>query len=423
MVDIAPRQKPGRQGDGRRRSGLADWFHAPTTSYYLIIGSTVALTVFGLVMVLSSSSVDSYDGGQGSSYSVFDRQAIFAAVGVVLMIVASHVPLSVWKKMSWGLIALAVVAQLLPFVPGVGISENGNNAWIHIGSFTAQPSEAGKVALVLWLGVVLGAKHKLLGQWRHVFIPVVPVVAILLGLILLSGDLGTGMIFMVLVLGALYAAGVPLRMFGVAGIGLAIIAGAMLVSSPNRMARATNWLSGGGTSDPLGGSYQSTHGLWALASGGFWGEGLGASRQKWDYLPEAHNDFIYAIIGEELGLPGTIGLLIVFALLAIGLLRVIKRTPDMCVKIVTSGVFAWILGQAILNIAVVLGLLPVVGVPLPLVSSGGSAVLTTLLGLGIVLSFARNEPGAAAAMSRRNKRIRGSLAVLARPRTNGRNGR
>ncbi|HZI96554.1 MAG TPA: FtsW/RodA/SpoVE family cell cycle protein, partial [Actinomycetales bacterium] len=173
----------------------------------------------------------------------------------------------------------------------------------------------------------------------------------------------------------------------------------------------TTWL-GGDCTDFHGACWQSTHGEWALASGGWWGLGLGASKEKWSWLPEAHNDFIYAIIGEELGLPGTVVVVLLFVAIGIGCSRVVRRHDDLFVKIATAGVMAWVLGQAMINIAVVLGLLPVIGLPLPLVSSGGSALISTMVALGMVLSFARAEPGAADALSARAGVVRASLPVV-----------
>ncbi|WGW13311.1 putative lipid II flippase FtsW [Saxibacter everestensis] len=414
--------KNGKQHDGdgpeKSRPAAQLWrlLDSPAASYYLILGSTIALTLLGLVMVLSASSVEAYDGGKGSSFSVFLRQAAFAAAGIPLMFIASRVPLWFWKKIAWGLLIVGLLVQLLPFTP-LGAESHGNKSWIRIGSFQAQPAEAGKLALVLWLGVVLAAKQKLLGQWKHVAIPIVPVVGLMLMFVLLGDDLGTGLIFMILVLGALFVAGVPLRMFGVAGVGLALVAVLLAISSPNRMARISSLFGGNSaTSDYSGQDWQSTHGMWALASGGWWGVGLGASREKWQWLPEAHNDFIYAIIGEELGLPGTLGVLVLFMILGLALLRVVRRSTDLMVKVTTGAVFAWIIAQAVINIGVVLSLFPVIGVPLPLVSYGGSALLTTLAALGIVLSFARAEAGASAAMAQQAHQVRRSLAVLGRRR-------
>jgi cell division protein FtsW len=186
----------------------------------------------------------------------------------------------------------------------------------------------------------------------------------------------------------------------------------LIVTQAHRMGRLRTWLSGAECTDIYGACLQTLHSQWALATGGWWGVGLGASRQKWSWLPEAHNDFIFAIIGEELGLAGTLAVLALFALLGFGLFRLVLASDDMFVKVATGGVLVWILGQAVVNVGAVIGTLPVIGVPLPLVSSGGSALMTTLIALGMVLGFARRVPGAPEALASRPGVVRRSLAVL-----------
>ncbi len=396
-------------GVGRRvTERLAVW-ETPTTSYYLLLGATLVLVVIGLVMVLSSSSVDSIADG-GSPFAVFGKQAMYAAVGVPLMLGCSRIPVAVWKRLAWPLVGLAVVAQLLVFTP-LGFGAGGNMNWVRLGPVTAQPSEAAKLALVVWCATILAAKSSLLHRWQHVLVPIGPVAGLVLALVLAGRDLGTALVIMMLVGVMLFVGGVSGRLFALALVAGAALAGMLVLSSKNRMARVETWL-GGAECDQLGACWQSTHGTWALASGGWWGLGLGASREKWSWLPEAHNDFIYAIIGEELGLPGTLAILVLFAVVAVAGLRVILRSDDLFVKIAVAGVLAWVIGQALVNVAVVIGLLPVIGVPLPLVSSGGSALLTTLAALGMVLSFARSEPGARDALAARAGVVRRSLAVV-----------
>ena len=387
---------------------LAGW-DTPATSYYLLLGATGLLVVLGLVMVLSSSSVTAMADG-GSPFSVAARQAVFAAIGLPLMFAASRVRIATWKRLAWPVLGLAVVGQLLVFT-ALGKNVNGNTNWIEVAGFTAQPSEASKWALVLWCAAVLARKAPLIDRWQHAIIPVAPFAGLVIGLVLLGHDLGTAVIMMLLVGVMAFVAGAPVRLFVVGLLGAAAVAVAMVTSSPNRMDRVQTWLSGECV-DAYGSCWQSTHGTWALASGGWWGLGLGASRQKWSWLPEAHNDFIYAIIGEELGLPGTLVVLLLFVALAVACVRVVCRHDDPFVKIATAGVMAWVVGQALANVAVVLGLVPVVGVPLPLVSSGGSALIATLLALGMVMSFARAEPGAGDALTARAAVVRRSLAVV-----------
>lgn len=387
---------------------VARW-ETPATSYYLLLGATLALVVVGLVMVLSSSSVESI-ALSGSAFSVFWRQAVFAVVGLVVLWFASRRSIAFWKRVAWPLVIGAVVFQLLVFTP-LGVPVKGNLNWIEVAGVRAQPSEAAKVALVVWCAAVLARKAPLLHLWQHVVVPVGLVAGLVLGLVLLGHDLGTAAVMMIVVAAMLVVAGVRMRLLALAGLAGAAVAAVLVLSSRNRMERVGTWLSGE-CADKFGTCWQSTHGTWALASGGWWGVGLGASREKWSWLPEAHNDFIYAIIGEELGLPGTLVVLFLLGVVAVAGLRVILRHDDVFVKVATTGVLAWVVGQGLVNIAVVLGLLPVIGVPLPLVSSGGSALITTLAALGVVLSFARREPGADDALAARAALVRRSLAVV-----------
>jgi cell division protein FtsW len=371
------------------------------------------LLLLGLVMVLSSSTIASLQAGH-SPYTMFVDQAKFALIGVPLLLVAARLPVTVYRAMAWPALGGAVALQMLTFT-GLAHAKNGNTNWITIPGInqSVQPSEFIKLALVIWLAAVLSAKGPLLREWQHVLVPAVIVAAGVVGLVLVGRDLGTVLILVALVAGALYVAGIPMWMFSIAGGVVAAGVAVLALESQNRMSRIAALFSSG-TCDVSDECFQTQHGLWALGSGGVGGVGLGASREKWLYLPEAHNDYIFAIIGEELGLLGTLLVLVLFAALAIGLLRVIKRHPDPFVKIATGAVAAWILSQAIINIGVVIGVFPVIGVPLPLLSAGGSALITTLAALGIVLAFARTEPGASEGLHARRGALRRTLAVLPR---------
>lgn len=396
----------------RPGSVLGQW-NSAVTSYYVLIGAAALLLVIGLVMVLSSSSVESLDEN-GSAYGVFLDQAKFALLGVPILLVLSRMPVRYFQRFAWPVLGAAIVFQLLVFVPGLGATTGGNQNWVRIGGITAQPSEAIKLALAVWLGAVLARKLPLLQQWRHALIPAVPVAGLALGVILAGHDLGTAMVIILLVAGALFVAGVPLRMFGFAGLLAAGLTAALTVTSDNRKDRIFSWLSS--ECDVQTACYQTLHGGYGLASGGLGGLGLGESREKWSYLPAAHNDFIFAILGEELGLIGTLLVLALFGLLAFAMIRIIRRHKDPFVQITTGAILCWIIGQAIVNIAVVIGLAPVIGVPLPLVSAGGSALIMTMAALGVLIAFARSEPGAAEALAARPSVVRRSLAVIGRSR-------
>ncbi len=398
------------RGAGRGSVWLAR-LESPLAAYYLVLGSVIALVAIGLVMVLSSSNIFALRGPAESSYAIFSKQAIFAAIGLPLAWVASRTPIVVWKRLAWP--ALAVSAVSLLAVAAIGNAVNGNKNWIAIGPVTLQPSEAAKLALVVWAAAVLSRKHTLLSRISHVLVPVVPGAVLLIGLVMLGHDLGTSLVLIGITAGLLFTAGAPLRVFVVGGGVIGGLVAMAVMTSPNRMQRLGAW-SGSGTCDPTGSCWQPTHGLWGLATGGWWGVGLGAGREKWLWLPEAHNDYIFATIGEELGLAGTLAVLVLFAALGVGLFRLAIASEDLFVTIATGGVLAWVLGQAIINIGTVIGLLPVIGLPLPLVSSGGSALVMTLVALGMVLGFARQVPGAPEALAARPKMVQRSFAVLPR---------
>lgn len=396
----------------RRRSILGSW-DTPVTSYYLILGLTVLLVVFGLAMVLSASSVRSI-AREGNAYAIFLGQAVYAVLGIIALTVTASLRPVVYRRLAWVVLVASLGLQALIFVPSLSVSALGNTNWIKVPgtTFTIQPSEIVKLALALWLAAVLARKGGLLRHWGHVLVPAVPVAGVAILLVLSGHDLGTALILMLIVAGALWVAGVPLRMFALGGTAMAVGVTAMIVfqNNKNRLGRIDAWLGRDcGVTDAC---YQTKHGLWALGTGGWTGVGLGAGREKWHYLPEAHNDFIFAVVGEELGLQGTILMLLLFGALAWAMSRIVVRHPDPFVKIATGAIMCWIIGQALVNIGVVIGALPVIGIPLPLVSAGGSALIMTMAAMGVVLSFARDEPGAREAFAARTSVVRRSLAIV-----------
>ncbi|MFP3398261.1 putative lipid II flippase FtsW [Brevibacterium sp. H602] len=389
----------------------------PLTTYFLILASVVLLTGLGLVMVLSASSITSYDGGAGSSFAYFNKQAMFAGVGLVLMYIASRMPLQFWKRIAWFALIGGLLMQAAVFVPGLGKETKGNANWIGFGGFQIQPSEFLKVALAVWLGFILAQKAGKMTTFGHAMIPVVPGVLGAAGLVVAGNDLGTGLVIMAMAVVCLFVGGFPAKYFILLAGVLAAAVTFFVLSSQNRLDRIQAMLTGHAdqsAADTMGQAWQSNHGLFSLASGGWLGVGLGASREKWSWLPEAHNDFIFAIIGEELGLVGTLVVILIFAVLGFAMVRVVMRSNSLMVQVATAGFFALIIGQAGINIGVVTGLLPVIGLPLPFVSYGGSSIIASLLAVGVVLSFARTEPGAEAAIAANRDRLRSSLAVLAR---------
>jgi cell division protein FtsW len=394
----------------RRQLPWVARLESPVATYYALLGATILLLVIGLVMVLSASSVTSYQDS-GSSFTVFKSQLIFAIAGLGPMFLASRLPIRVWQRLAWPAVLAAIALQGMVFSP-FGVSVNGNRNWLAFAGQRLQPSEAAKIALVLWAATVLSRKQSSLSRWSHVVVPVIfPVGIVVIGLVLAGHDLGTGLVLLLVLAAVLFSAGAPARMFITAAGAMAALALVLARSSPSRMARIHAWLSGN-CPDQWGTCFQSIHGKYALADGGWWGVGLGASREKWSWLPEAHNDFIFAIIGEELGLVGALVVLALFAVLAWACYRLVVHTDDPFVRIATGGIMVWILGQALINVGAVIGMLPVIGVPLPLVSSGGTALLTTMFGLGILLSFARQQPECRAALAGRPSLLRRSLVVI-----------
>ncbi|MBU6534116.1 putative lipid II flippase FtsW [Streptomyces sp. NPDC057245] len=377
----------------------------PLTAYYLICGGSALITVLGLVMVYSASQITALQLSLSGSY-FFRKQALAALIGAALLVVAMRMPVKLHRALAYPILAGAVFLMVLVQVPGIGVAVNGNQNWIALGgSFQIQPSEFGKLALVLWGADLLARKQdkKLLAQWKHMLVPLVPAAFMLLGLIMIGGDMGTAIILTAILFGLLWLAGAPTRMF--AGVlSIALLLGFILIkTSENRMARL-NCL---GATDPGPGDscWQAVHGIYALASGGLFGSGLGASVEKWGQLPEAHTDFIFAVTGEELGLAGTLSVLALFAALGYAGIRVAGRTEDPFVRYAAGGVTTWITAQAVINIGAVLGLLPIAGVPLPLFSYGGSALLPTMFAIGLLIAFARDEPGARAALALRQPRF------------------
>jgi cell division protein FtsW len=384
------------------RASLRALFARPLTPYYLVLGATCLLTVMGLVMVLSASSIIAYVE-DGSSFAIAQKQALWLVIGLPLLFLASRTSSRTMRLLALPALAVVLVALVLVLVPGIGISVNGNQNWIAVGStFRIQPSEAAKLVLIVWGADLLTRKQKLLGQWKHLLVPFVPVSGLIIALVLLGGDLGTALILIAIVAGLLFLIGAPARLFvGLAGV-VAVIVAYMTLDRQARLSRLQDWLHP--FNDYQGGGWQAAHGLFALASGGWWGVGLGASREKWPgALPEAHTDFILAVIGEELGLVGSITVLLLFATLILGGIRIALLTRDPFVRLASGGIVVWLSVQTIVNVGAVVGLLPITGVPLPLVSYGGSALLPTLVALGMLLAFARDLPGAKSALRARRR--------------------
>jgi cell division protein FtsW len=380
-----------------RLATLKELLDKPLTTYYLIIGCSALLLALGLMMVLSASSIEAMQV-TGNPFTWFIRQSMSAAVSLLIMWVCTRLPYKFFRWAGYPLMALSIIALVL--VLFVGSSELGAQRWIYVGPFTFQPSEPAKLGLALW-GADLLARRARAGriEWRHMLIPLMPGTVILAVLVMLGRDLGTTLVLLMIFLSLLWVVGAPVKLFG--GIlSLAVLAAIIMIRvEPYRMARIGSFLDP--WADAQGAGYQAVQGQIAMGSGGWFGLGLGSSRQKWDWLPHGESDFIFAILGEELGLMGTLMVVALFGLLGYAGLRVASRVNDAFVRLVSAAIVAWIAGQGVVNMGAVLGVLPITGIPLPLVSYGGSALVPTLAALGMLLSFAKREPGAREALAAR----------------------
>ncbi|HEY6313319.1 MAG TPA: putative lipid II flippase FtsW [Streptosporangiaceae bacterium] len=393
----------GLPGLGSVRDRIGLWralVDRPLTSYYLVLGITTLLLGLGLVMVQSTASVADLSAGL-SPYSDFKKQLLGAAIGLPLMWVAARSSPRLFRAFAYPLLAVAVVGLGLTLIHGVGVSQNGAARWISIGGQQVQPSEIAKLALVVWGADLLARKDKLgqLADWRHMLVPLMPGTAVLCLLVMTGDDLGTTFILLVIFLALLWVIGTPGRVFGGMLILISLAIALMMVSSKYRMDRILGFLDPQG--GPTGPYMQSIQGKYALGSGGITGVGLGASGEKWGWVPESTDDYIFAILGEELGLMGTLCVTFLYGLLAFAGLRIARRVPDLFSRLAVTGITAWIVMQAVVNIGVVIGVLPITGVPLPLLSAGLSSLLVTLIALGMLMSFARLEPGAQEALAAR----------------------
>ncbi|WP_051217750.1 putative lipid II flippase FtsW [Nocardioides insulae] len=379
-------------------AALREAMDRPLTSYYLLIGASALLLLIGVLMVLSASSVDGFEK-HGSSYYWATRQLIWVGLGIPCAWVASRLPIRWIRAIAWPAYGVSLV--LLFLVALIGVEVNGNQNWIAVGPVGIQPSEIAKLGLILWAATVYANKDRRLNELHHVLMPVVPGMLAATALVVYGRDLGTALVLFAIMLGMLWVVGAPGRLFGLALSIISVVALFLATTDSERLERITSF------TDPFrdyhNSGWQPAHGLFALSSGGWFGQGIGASQQKWGDLPEAHTDYIFAVLGEELGLVGTLLVIGLFLTIAYAALRVALRTEEPFVRYAIFGIVIWLIGQMIINIGMVLALLPVIGIPLPLVSYGGSALLPALVALGLIIGFARREPAAARALAARKR--------------------
>lgn len=366
---------------------------SPVTTYYLILTPVVCLIVVGLIMVFSASIVT--DIGMGlNPYIAYLRNLVIMLAGIVVMGVGMRLPLKFYRAITVPLAILAMVLQGLVATP-LGEEVGGNRNWLQLpGLPSFQPSELLKLALAMFLGWVLVKAHIDRENPIHVSINVGIPVVVCLGLVMLGSDLGTALIFVALALAVLFTIDIPGRWYWLLGLVGGGLAGYYVASKSSRVVRILESLGlGSSTTSSLQAPEQIDHSKWALGTGGLTGLGPGASREKWNYLSAASTDFIFAVLGEELGLIGTLFVVACFATLAVGFYRLSVYHHSIYGRVVSAGVGGWILSQAVVNMGMVVDLTPVIGVPLPLVSSGGTAFVVTCAAFAVVLSIARHDEG------------------------------
>jgi len=391
---VAPASAPAAEKWGPR-ARFGAWLGRPMTSFHLIIAVAALLTTLGLIMVLSASGVRSY-GADGSAWVIFGKQVLWTVIGLIGCYASLRMSVRFLRRVAFSGFAITVILLVLVLIPGIGNLANGSRKWFVIAGFSMQPSELAKIAFAIWGAHLLAARRMERASLREMLIPLVPAAVIALALIVAQPDLGQTVSLGIILLALLWYAGLPLSVF-ISSLGAVFVAGAILAMSAGyRSERVRSWLDP--ENDPQDTGYQARQAKYALAHGGVFGDGLGQGIAKWNYLPNAHNDFIFAIIGEELGLIGALALLGLFGLFAYTGMRIARRSADPFLRLVTATTTMWVLGQAFINIGYVIGILPVTGIQLPLISAGGTSTATSLFMIGIMANAARHEPEAVAAL-------------------------
>jgi cell division protein FtsW len=384
-IGVAPRTKTAARAAARARVKPIRW----SDPAGLLMTTTGVLVLVGLVMILSASLWSS----ESSPFLYFNKQVLWAVIGLAVFFFFARFDYKRLKGLGYWLLPLVIFLLLVVLVPGIGTNVGGSSRWFRLGPLSFQPSEAAKLALVLFAADVFSRKkEKRFKDFAHAAIPMIPVLAVLTGLVMLQPDLGTTSLLGFIGMGMLFVAGARVRHllpFALVGTGLAL--GAALFE-PYRRARILAFLNP--WADPLNTGYHTIQSLIALGSGGWFGVGLGASRQKWTYVPNAHTDFIFAILGEEMGLLGTLMIVGLFAFLAYLGITTARRASDRFGMLLAAGITMWITLQALVNMGAVTAALPVTGVPLPLVSFGGTSLVICLCAMGILTNIARQGRGA-----------------------------
>lgn len=362
----------------------------PAAPFYALIISAALLSVIGIVMVFSASSIYSLDT-KGSAGAIFFRQLSFLAISIPMVFFMTKLSLKNWKTFArFGLVLSILI--LLVLRTGIGKTVNGNTNWINLGPIDVQPSELAKFLLILWASQLLASRVSAGFIRVNVLALIAPGFIVVSALVMWGRDLGTASVIMAILGGLLFVSGIPLRLVGTLVATAAIALGFFIATAPYRAARWSVFLNPFDPEQYKNEGWQPAHSLLGLASGGIFGVGLGGSRQKWGNLPEAHTDFIFAVIGEELGLIGTLSILALLGTLIYSILRISISSSDSFTRFACAGIASWIAIQSVLNMGSALSLLPVVGVTLPLISYGGSALIATYMAIGFVASSALRNP-------------------------------
>ena len=380
------------------------YLEGPYASMQLMLAAGGALLFFGLLMSASTTISASVHTTGDAPWAQLIREVQFIVLSVPVFWLAVRMSPAAYRRLAYPALGLALIALVGVLIPGIGVTVNGAHRWIQLGPLTVQPSEFAKFAILLWGADLLARKQtlKTLTTAGHVLVPLVPGFVLVVSLVMLEPDLGTSLCFMLLLLGLLWMVGLPYRYF--AGL-LVVVAGAvtvLAVTESYRLERLTTFLHP--NLDPEGAGYHTIQGLYALSSGGIFGVGLGQGTSKYGWVPNANTDYVFAVVGEELGLLGCMVVLGLFALFSYAAIRIAHRSQDPFVRLVASGAAIWIAGQALINVGYVTALLPVTGIPLPFISNGGTSLVLTCAVLGMLVSFARHEPGAARAAQRAAER-------------------
>jgi cell division protein FtsW len=396
-----PAASPGRGGTARSRTGAskarptgarrssgARATSAPRTNqgYVILLGLIALLTIIGLVMVLSASSDEAILAG-GSPWTYFEKQVMWVTIGTAVLAGFALVDYRRWRRFSVPLLALVMFLLVAVCVPHVGVVVNGSRRWLGLGSWQFQPSEVAKLGLVLFAADLLARRGDRMHDTRFTFRPVALVVATMAILVMKQPDMGTTIVICAIAAAILFVAGTPPRTLALAGAATAAGGAVMGVIAPYRLHRLLSFMHPEKDAGNTG--YQAVQARMGMATGRLFGVGLGAGREKTGYLPNAHTDFIFAVIGEEVGLVGCLVVISLFVALAVIGIRAAVRAPDRFGTLLATGITAWILVQALVNVGAVVGLLPVTGVPLPFVSFGGSSMVITMAAVGILANVAR----------------------------------